>query len=66
MAARKGKLALSPYTPTNIMVTNKIIEEVFRSETPMDVIDGAAQYLDSQSIVKGYRDTTATFNNLFE
>ena len=66
MAARKGKIGLSPYTPTNIMVTNKIIEEVFKSETPMDVIDGAAQYLDSQSIVKGYRDTTASFNSLFE
>jgi hypothetical protein len=66
MAARKGRLDISQYAPTNIIVTNKIIEEVFRSETPMDVIDGAAQYLDSQSIVKGYRDTKNTFKNLFE
>ena len=66
MAARKGKIELSPWTPTNILVTNKIIEEVFKSETPIDVIDNAASYLDAQSIVKGYRDTTSTFNNLFE
>lgn len=65
MAARKGKLQLSHWTPTNILVTNKIIEEVLTSETPMDVIDGAAQYLDSQSIVKGYRDTQTTFDSLF-
>lgn len=66
MAARKSKIEISPWTPTNILVTNRIIEKVFTSETPMDVIDDAAAYLNAQSIVKGYRDTTATFNNLFE
>jgi hypothetical protein len=66
MAARKGKLGISDYVPTNIMVTNRIIEEVLRSETPMDIIDDVANYLDSQSIVKGFRDTTTSFNNLFD
>jgi len=64
MAARKGKLELSDWTPTNILVTNKIIEDVLTSETPMDVIDAAANYLDSQSIVKGY--SSSSFGNLFE
>lgn len=66
LAARKGNLELSYWTPTDIMVTTKLIEDVFRSETPMDVIDNAAGYLDSRSIVKGYRDTGSVFNSLFE
>jgi hypothetical protein len=66
MAARKGKIQLSHWTPTNILITNRIIEEVFTSETPMDVIDGAARYLDSQSIVKGYTSTQTTYDSLFD
>jgi hypothetical protein len=65
MAARKGRIELSKYTPTKVLVTNKIIEEVFESETPMDVIDNAARFLDSQSIVSGYTDTRSTFDSLF-
>ena len=65
MAVRKSKLEMSEWTPTNILVTNKIIEEVFTSETPIQVIDDAASFLNAQSIVKGYKDTATTFDSLF-
>ncbi len=66
MSARKGKLDLSYWTPTHVLVINKIIEEALTSETPMDVINGAQSYLDSKSIVKGHTDNTSTFNSLFD
>jgi len=65
-AARKGKLELSPYAPTEILVTNKIIEKVFTTENPIDYIDSVASYLDARSIVKGYADTHSAVNRLFD
>lgn len=66
LAARKGKLELSPYVPTEVLVTTKIIENVFKVENPIDYIDSVAGYLDSRSIVKGFADTHSVFNNLFD
>lgn len=63
---QKKAFAIDPWTPANILITNQIIEEVFTSETPMDVIDKAANYLDSQSIVSGFRDTGQVVNSLFD
>jgi len=64
--ARKGKLEISPWAPTDVLVTTKIIQEVFQTENPIDYIDSVASYLDSRSIVKGYQDTHAVVNNLFD
>jgi hypothetical protein len=66
MAARKGKIELSHWTPINVLITNKIIEDVLTSETPMDVINDSARYLDSQSIVKGYASTDTAFHSNFD
>ena len=65
-SSKKKSVVLDNWTKTDVLMTNQIIEEVFTSETPMDVIDGAANYLDSQSIVKGYADTRSTVGNLFD
>jgi len=64
--ARKGKLEISPWAPTEVLVTTKIIEDVMQSETPMDIIDAAAGFLDSRSIVSGYQDNKSTFDSLFD
>ncbi len=64
--ARKSKLEISPWAPTEVLVTTKIIEDVLKSETPMDIIDSAAGFLDSRSIVSGYQDTMKTSGNLFD
>jgi len=66
VAARKGKLDISPWAPTEVLVTTKIIEDVLKSESPMDIIDAAASFLDSRSIVSGYTDTASTANRLFD
>lgn len=65
-STKKSELVLDHWTKADVLMTNQIIEEVFTSETPIDVIDKAANYLDSQSIVKGYADTHETVNNLFD
>lgn len=64
--SRKKGVEMDFWTPADMLVTNQIIEEVFTSETPIDVIDRYASYLDSQSIVRGYRDTKSSFDNLFD
>lgn len=66
LAARKSKIELSPWVPTEVMVTNKIIENVFTVENPIDYIDSVSGYLDSRSVVKGYSDTHSTANSLFD
>lgn len=66
LAARKSKLELSPWVPTEALVTSKIIENVLTVENPIEYIDSVAGYLDSRSIVKGYQDTHSVVNNLFD
>jgi len=66
VAARKSKLELSPWVPTDAMVTTKMIEDIFKVENPIDYIDSVAGYLDSRSVVKGFHDTHGTVNNLFD
>jgi hypothetical protein len=65
-STRKRAPILDHWTKADVLMTNQIIEQVFTSETPMDVIDGAAGYLDSQSIVKGYADTHSIAQQLFD
>jgi hypothetical protein len=65
-STKKRAPILDHWTKADVLMTNQIIEQVFTSETPMDVIDGAAGYLDSQSIVKGYADTHNIANQLFD
>lgn len=65
-STKKKAPIIDHWTKADVLMTNQIIEQVFTSENPMDVIDDAAGYLDSQSIVKGYADTHSTTKQLFD
>jgi hypothetical protein len=54
-----------PYVPRNIVYMVSFIEELFRSETPMQMLDDAAPMLANFNGAKSLKTTTDSFNDLF-
>lgn len=54
-----------PYVPRNIVYMVSFIEELFRSETPMQMLDDAAPMLANFNGAKTLKTTTDSFNDLF-
>jgi hypothetical protein len=55
-----------PYVPRNIVYMVNFIEELFRSETPMQMLDEAAPMLANFNGQKTLTNTTNSFNSLFD
>jgi len=57
----------SPYVPRNVIYMTQFIDQLFRSETPMTMLDEAADMLANFSGQKtGQTSSMATFGNLFD
>ena len=56
----------SPYVPRNIVYMTQFIDQLFRSETPMQMLDEAESMLANFSGQKLQTSSAGSFNNLFE
>ncbi|MDA9302428.1 hypothetical protein N9Q27_00460 [bacterium] len=55
-----------PYVPRNIIYMTNFIEQLFKSETPMQMLDEAAPMLANFNGAKSLATTTNSFNSMFE
>ena len=55
-----------PYVPRNIVYMVNFIDELFRSETPMSMLDEAAPMLATFNGAKSLTTSTNSFNSLFD
>ena len=56
----------SPYVPRNIIYMTQFIDQLFRSEKPMTMLDEAESMLANFSGQKLQTSSAGSFNNLFE
>jgi hypothetical protein len=56
----------SPYVPRNIIYMTQFIEQLFKSETPMQMLDEAGPMLANFNGQKSLTSSTDSFNSLFE
>ena len=56
----------SPYVPRNIIYMSQFIDQLFRSETPMQMLDEAGPMLANFNGQKSLSSSTDSFNGLFE
>jgi len=56
----------SPYVPRNIVYMTQFIDQLFRSEKPMTMLDEAAGMLANFSGQKLQTSSAGSFSNLFE
>jgi hypothetical protein len=53
----------SPYVPRNVIYMSQFIDQLFRSETPMQMLDDAAEMLANFSGQKLQTSSTTSFGN---
>jgi hypothetical protein len=56
----------SPYVPRNVIYMTQFIDQLFRSETPMTMLDEAESMMANFSGQKLQTSSAGSFNNLFE
>jgi hypothetical protein len=63
----KGKsLEIDPWVPRKILFMNKFIDELFRTENPMSLLEEARPLLAEFNGTKSLTSTDSAFGNLFE
>lgn len=63
---KPGKAELDSWVPRDIIYIVNFIDELFKSETPMQMLEEAQPMLASFSGEKSLKTSTASFNSLFE